>query len=179
MTGTDVYIRRGPRLGTVGEVAERWDLLGRLRRAAQIGPAFLDTIGGGVEISRRAKTLAGCAYTDERRVVLNAALLAPGREADRDSTFLHECAHLIADLATGRRCRHGAKWREVMALLGEPAEVRHDLPYLSRAAHAVVTWVCAHCGAEHHFVRKPKRRASDCYCRSCGPARGRLAVRRD
>ena len=169
---------RRARLGTVGEVAEAWGLLARLRRATADNPAFADVIDSMVEVSRRAKTLAGTAYAEQRRIVLNAALLQPGREADRNATFLHECAHLIADLATGRRNRHGPVWRDVMALLGEPAVVTHNLPYLSRAAHAAVTWICTACGTEHHFVRRPRRRIRDCYCRTCGPARGRLSVKR-
>ena len=164
-------------LGTVGDVADDWGLTERLRRTATMGPAFFVVIGSAVEISRRAKTLAGAAYAEQRRIVLNAKLLAPGRKADRNATFLHECAHLIADLATGRRNHHGPRWREVMAMLDEPAEVTHDLDYLSRMANAVVTWVCSGCAAEHHFVRRPRRRIEDCYCRKCGPDAGRLVIK--
>ena len=127
-----------------------------------------------VEISQRAKTLAGAAYTEQRRIVLNAQLLHAGREPDRNSTFLHECAHILADLTHGKACRHGRAWREVMSLLGEPAEVGHRLEYLSRKAHARISWVCVACGRKHYFIRQPRRRIQDCYCRRCGPDDGQL-----
>ena len=126
-------------LGSVRELAVDWGLTERLEKAAALGPAFLEMLDCGVEISRRAKTLAGVAYSEERRIVLNVALLEQGRESDRDATFLHECAHILADLFHGRPCKHSAAWREIMKLLGEKPAVRHDLSYLSRAAHAVVT----------------------------------------
>jgi hypothetical protein len=63
-----------------------------------------------------------------------------------------------------------------MKLLGEKPAVRHDLSYLSRAAHAVVTWQCENCDDEYHFVRRPRRRPSSCYCRTCGPSLGQLRV---
>ena len=84
---------RPPRvLGSVRELAADWELTERLEQAAALGPAFREMLDCAVEISRRAKTLAGAAYTDERRIVLNVALLEQGRERDRDATFLHECA---------------------------------------------------------------------------------------
>ena len=168
---------RSPRLlGSVRELAADWGLTERLQQAAALGPAFRDMLDCGVEISRRAKTLAGAAYSDERRIVLNVALLKKGRESDRDATFLHECAHILADLFHGRPCKHSEAWREMMKLLGEKPAVRHDLSYLSRAAHAVVTWQCENCDDEYHFVRRPRRRTSSCYCRTCGPKLGLLRV---
>ena len=163
-------------LGSVGELAAAWGLRDRLEQASALGPAFREMLECGVEISRRAKTLAGAAYTEERRIVLNVALLEKGHESDRDATFLHECAHILADLFHGRSCKHSEAWREIMKLLGEKPAVRHELSYLSRAAHAVVTWQCENCDDEYHFVRRPRRRPSSCYCRVCGPERGQLRV---
>ncbi|MEE9140357.1 MAG: SprT-like domain-containing protein [Alphaproteobacteria bacterium] len=161
-------------LGTVAGVASAWGLKGRLRGAAGIGGAFRGCLECTVEITRRAKIQAGAAYTKERRIVLNAQLLLLGREADRDATFLHECAHVIADLRYGRNCRHDWRWQRVMALLGEPPEISHKLEYLSRETHAVVTWICTGCGEEYHYVRAPRRRIWECYCSMCGPEGGRL-----
>jgi SprT protein len=163
-------------LGTVAEVAKAWGLGEQLGRAAGLGEAFEECLKCRVEASRRAKVQAGVAYPKERRIVLNAQLLVPGREADRDATLLHECAHVIADLSYGRNCRHSWRWRQVIEMLGEPPEVCHRLDYLSRQAHAVVTWICTGCGEEYHFVRTPKRRIKQCYCRLCGPEDGRLRV---
>lgn len=163
-------------LGSVGEVARAWGLEARLGRAARIGRAYRECLECAVLVSHRAKLQAGAAHAEERRIVLNAALLVPGREPDRDATFLHECAHVVADLRYGRNCRHDWRWRRVMTLLGESPEVRHSLPYISPDAHAVVTWVCDGCGDAYHFVRRPRRRVEECYCRSCGPHRGRLRI---
>jgi predicted SprT family Zn-dependent metalloprotease len=180
----DATTRQGNALGTVGELAEAWGLRERFERALQAAysdkqrvltaRAVREALDCAVEISQRAKTLAGAAYTEQRRIVLNAQLLRAGREPDRDSTFLHECAHILADLTHGKACRHGRPWRDVMSLLGEPAEVGHRLDYLSRKASARISWVCVACGRKHYFVRKPRRRIEDCYCRRCGPNDGRL-----
>lgn len=163
-------------LGTVAFVAARWGVLDRLARAATLTDAYEETLAATVEVSRRAKTRAGAAYSQQRRIVLNRELLHPGRDADRDSVFLHECAHLLANLHHGRNCGHGPAWRSVMRQLGEPPEVCHDFDYLSRRRHAVVTWVCVNCAEEYHFVRRPRRRIDHCYCRRCGPGLGRLTV---
>ncbi len=161
-------------IGTVREIAERWGLAGRLSRAADKGPAFREMLDCVVVVSRRARTLAGAAYAADRRIVLNARLLENGCEEDRDATFLHECAHVLADLFHERPCRHGAPWREMMRLLGEVPNVRHRIPYLSREANAKIIWRCTGCAQAYHYVRRPRRRLKDCYCADCGPVRGRL-----
>ncbi len=166
-------------IGTVAECAAAWGLSDRLERVRRLGRAWAACLACRVEISRRAKTVAGKAYAAERRIVLNARLLVPGREADRDATFLHECAHVLADIRYRAHCRHDWRWRRIMALLGEPPQVSHDIPYLSPQAHAVVVWACAQCGERFHYVRAPRRRLADCYCRRCGPRLGRLLVVRD
>jgi predicted SprT family Zn-dependent metalloprotease len=162
------------RIGTVREIAERWGLAHRLSRAAELDPAFRDLLDSAVVISRRARTLAGAAYAAERRIVLNARLLERGRERDRDATFLHECAHVLADRFHGRPCRHGDRWREIMRLLGEVPNVRHRIPYLSREANAKFVWRCVSCLQAYHYVRRPRRKIENCYCASCGPSDGKL-----
>ena len=164
-------------LGSVAEVAASWGLAERLEQARTIGGAYPACLASRVEVSRRARIVAGLAYAHERRIVLNVKLLEPGREADRNSTFLHECAHVLADLRYRRNCRHDTRWRRMMDLVGEPPHVSHRIDYLSRAAHAVATWVCQSCGNEYHFVRKPRRRISDCHCSRCGPTQGRLIAK--
>jgi SprT protein len=162
------------RIGTVREIAERWGLASRLSRAADLDPAFRDLLDCAVVISRRARTLAGAAYAAERRIVLNARLLERGCEPDRDATFLHECAHVLADLFHERPCRHNDRWREIMRMLGEVPNVRHKIPYLSREANAKIIWRCVACRQAYHYVRRPRRRIEHCYCASCGPRDGWL-----
>jgi len=170
----DTLAKGHRQIGTVREMAERWGLAARLDRAASYGPAFREMLDCVVVVSRRARTLAGAAYAKERRIVLNARLLEQGCEDDRDSTFIHECAHVLADLAHNRPCRHGASWREMMRLLGEVPNVRHRIPYLSREANAKIIWCCGGCAQAYHYVRRPRRRITDCYCADCGPKNGQL-----
>ena len=170
----DTLVKGHSQIGTVREIAERWGLAARLARASEFDLAFREMLNCAVVISRRARTLAGAAYANERRIVLNARLLEQGREVDRDSTFIHECAHVLADLAHKRPCRHGASWREMMRLLGEVPNVRHRIPYLSREANAKIIWGCINCAQAYHYVRRPRRRITDCYCADCGPRKGRL-----
>ena len=161
-------------LGSVALVAQAWGIDQRLTGVARIGRAYGECLNSTVEISRRGKTVAGKAYTHERRIVLNSALLVPGREADRDATFLHECAHIVTDIRYNRDCRHDWRWCRVMGLLGESPATHHDIAYLSPRMHAVVTWVCANCGEAYHYVRRPRRRIDECYCSHCGPDFGHL-----
>ena len=165
-------------IGTVAELARAWKLTRRLARAASYGPALAVCFDCTVEVSGRAKTVAGTAFTRDRRIVLNGALLREGREDDRDSTLLHECAHVIANLHRRRDCGHGEAWRHVMDAIGEPPERCHNIAYLSAKRHATVTWVCQGCGVEYHFVRRPRRKLENCWCSRCGPGEGRLAVKR-
>ena len=157
-------------------MALEWGLSSRLEQAAHMGDAYRDCMESMVEADGRAAVLAGKAWPSERRIVLHAELLKEGRETDRDATFLHECAHILADRRYGRPCKHGALWRATIVTLGELPTTHHEIPYLSRAAHAKVVWTCSHCGEDYPFVRKPRRRIQDCYCRHCGPRRGILVA---
>ena len=161
-------------LGSVAEVAARWELTPRLANLAILGDAYDACLQSRVETSTRARTQAGAAYPTERRIILNALLLHDGREADRDATLLHECAHIVADTRHGRSCGHNERWRRVMFMMGEPPAACHNIDYLSREAHAVAVWICANCGQKQHFVRPPRRRPSMYYCIACGPEFGRL-----
>ena len=167
--------RSGWRLGTVAEVAAEWELLPRLQQAAHLGSAYIECLESTVEADGRAAVLAGKAWPSEQLIVLHAELLKAGREGDRDATFLHECAHVLADRRYGRPCKHGALWRATIVTLGELPLTHHEIPYLSRQAHAKVVWTCTSCGETYPFVRKPRRRIRDCYCRHCGPRLGILA----
>jgi len=168
--------RGGPLLGRVEEVAARWGLSERLERASHLGAAFEACLDCRVETSARGKLYAGKAYVGERLIVLHRELMPAGRESDRDSTFLHECAHVLADLHYRKSCKHGPLWRATMVMLGELPSVHHEIPYLSRGAHAAVVWRCVACGELYHFVRKPRRRIQDCRCSVCGDEKGRLVA---
>ena len=168
--------RSGPRLGRVQQVVDLWGLTERLAKASHYGAAYAACLDCRVETSARGKLHAGKAYITERRIVLHRELMPEGREADRDSTFLHECAHILADLRYGRSCKHGPLWRATMVMLGELPTVHHEIPYLSRATHASIVWRCVTCGELYHFLRKPRRRIQDCRCKDCGQEAGRLMV---
>ncbi len=166
--------RSGWRLGKVADVACDWGVSERLARATYLGQAYADCLDSMVEADGRAAVLAGKAWPADKRIVLHAELLKDGRENERNATFLHECAHVLADRKYGRACKHGPLWRATIVLLGELPTAHHEIPYLSRAAHAAVIWVCTGCGETYPFVRKPRRRIRDCYCRHCGEIKGLL-----
>jgi len=163
------------RLGDVAELAEDWGVAERLARAESLGAAYHECLASSVVSDGRAAVQAGKAFPWEQRIVLHRELLKPGREVDRNATFLHECAHVLADRHYGKPCRHGPLWRATIVMLGELPVTHHEIPYLSRKAHAAHIWTCTACGEEYPFVRKPRRRIADCYCRHCGPERGQLA----
>ncbi len=162
-------------MGKVAEVAALWGVADRLERVSHMGSAYLDCLDSLVEADGRASVQAGKAWPSDRRILLHAELLKPGREEDRNATFLHECAHILADRRYGRACKHGPLWRATIVALGELPTAHHEISYLSRTAHAKVVWTCTSCGETYPFVRKPRRRIRDCYCRLCGPERGVLA----
>ena len=164
-------------IGTVKEIVRAWGLESRLARVSDHDRGLTGCLASTVEISRRAKTVAGTAYTQQRRIVIHAALMKRGREADRDATLLHECAHIIANVQHNVDCGHDNRWRRIMSQLGEPSDRCHTLDYLSAREHAKITWVCKACGQEYHFVRRPRRRLENCWCASCGRENGRLRVK--
>lgn len=162
-------------LGSVAGLAARWQLLdGRLDGAAALTRGFAACMAANVSAGRRMRTRAGSAWPGRRLIMLHPDLLRPGHEVDRDQTFLHECAHLIADLEHGRPCGHDARWRAVMLAIGEVPATTHRIDYLQAAAQARVIWRCTGCGRDHAFVRRPRRALRSCHCRACGPERGRL-----
>ena len=163
-------------LGSVRELSDKWGLTEQLQKGEVLGPPFREVLECAVEISKRAKILAGTANSQERRIVLNVALLEIGRENDRNVTFMHECAHILTDLFYGRSCKHNQSWRDIMRLLGQNPIVSHNLSYLSRSSQAVVAWQCNNCIKKYYFVRKPRRNPSKCFCQSCGPELGHLKV---
>ena len=83
-------------LGSVRELSDKWGLTEQLQKGEVLGPPFREVLECAVEISKRAKILAGTANSQERRIVLNVALLEIGRENDRNVTFMHECAHTVS-----------------------------------------------------------------------------------
>ncbi|MSP67490.1 MAG: M48 family peptidase [Alphaproteobacteria bacterium] len=161
-------------IGSVAELLQAWWLWERFYRVSEPRRGVAACLAASVALSSRARTMAGVAYPHRRRIVLNAALLLEGRGADRNSTFLHECAHIVADIGFGRSCGHGPEWQRVMHALGEAPDRCHDIAYLSAAATAQIVWRCVCCDEPYYFVRRPQRRIRDCWCRYCGPLRGRL-----
>ncbi|MBT6206019.1 MAG: hypothetical protein HOI34_20295, partial [Rhodospirillaceae bacterium] len=155
-------------------VAAEWGVAERLARAAPLGVAYHECLASMVEADGRASVQAGKAWPSEQRIILHQELLKPGREEDRNATFLHECAHILADRHYGKACKHGPLWRATIVMLGELPVTHHEIPYLSRKAHASYIWTCQACGEEYPFVRKPRRRIRDCYCRYCGQEKGLL-----
>lgn len=139
----------------------------RLRRAyptpaAQSLLNLADTVS--VEISERMLTCAGNARIRRRRnsagevehhaplIRLNARLHAINQD-ELIPTYLHELAHIVADLLLGKCAKHGPTWRSVMANLGIKDEVYHKMDVSAfRAPRKKFLYICVECDRQFHLT---------------------------
>lgn len=85
----------------------------------------IPTVYPNVAFNDRLRTRAGTAFTFQNRVEYNLDLLCRiGTEFE--ATIAHEIAHIIADRAYGRRCKHDNNWRYVFSLTGYPVKRCHN-----------------------------------------------------
>jgi SprT protein len=92
--------------------------------------------------------------TGEEHIELNAELLVPGREKERNDTFLHEVAHLIA----GIKAQHGLAWKRAAMRLGAKPVTCHNLPFLvAKAQPKRAVARCTRCGHTWFQARVVKR----------------------
>ncbi len=162
-------------IGTAGDVAFAWGLSGAVAGAlrtcrphdADIRDALACT---EVLVNGRLTTTAGQAQMWPPLIHLNPSILDPGHEADRDATFLHEVAHIVADrwhLLASRRSDgiHGRTWRRIMRNMGQDPVSNHDIAVLkARRAKPVLTYKCRACGQEFDRARAVPR---DHVCGRC------------
>lgn len=96
---------------------------------------------------------------------------------DFKMTFLHEVAHALDFLISGRSSRHGDNWKQVMiALDRDPRRCgghsRAAFEALQNAKvnvrRLVETWVCQKCGREESIFKKRKYPASNYRHIRCG-----------
>jgi len=70
----------------------------------------------------------GDAHLDRRRIRISAPLWPRASEDQRRQTVLHELCHLVAHARFGRGIPpHGAQWRALMEVLGEPPARCHQV----------------------------------------------------
>lgn len=107
---------------------------------------------------RRFRTTAGVADYRAWSIGLSATLMTDPQRLR--TTLRHEYAHLMAVDRFGRKgAGHGDPWKQAMAELGEPPEVRHAYECPRNQPRQVVVYRCAHCGTELHRAREfPRRR---------------------
>lgn len=66
----------------------------------------------------------GQAYSYHNRIRLSKNFWPILTEEQKTSTILHEIAHLFADWAFSRRCKHNADWQEIARIVGTRATAR-------------------------------------------------------
>lgn len=85
-----------------------------------------------VEACRRLRTSAGNARTDFRKqegvVRLNIRLFnTTGSKEEMRNTYLHELAHVIANLAIKKNAGHGVIWKGIFKKMGGNGERCHNM----------------------------------------------------
>lgn len=95
-----------------------------------------------VEFKNGIKTVAGLAYQDEQRIVLNEDLFLANKQAFFDEIIGHEVCHIIQHiLHPNEKLHHGKRWKELMTMLGLKPAVYHQLD-VSAVDNKVFRYVC-------------------------------------
>lgn len=158
-------------MASLQSILEEWQLLIPLQRSlsayAAERPHLGDKIAKAeeylfsyrVKLNTRFKTCAGMACYSKQTIELHPELLKIGREAERNDTFLHEIAHVLA-YGLYRHRGHGVHWRLIFKALGakNPARCHHynflegkERPYL---------YTCLDCGHEIPRTRPIHKRGT-------------------
>lgn len=109
--------------------------------------SHLDSLN--VDISGKLATCAGKVRIDrnnERSLVKMNYRLLKGNNAEIRDTYLHELAHIIAEVGYAKRCGHNRHWKHVARTIGAKPE----------RCHTIKTT---------HLKNKVKRHAFACKCR--------------
>ncbi len=108
-------------------LAKALELNCAMARNGELGPRLERLI---VEFSGRLATRAGQAElnrtTGHMKIKLNYRLLKANPDQIR-STYLHELAHIVANLTWNDNCGHDQRWKRVAKALGDDAGRRHDM----------------------------------------------------
>jgi predicted SprT family Zn-dependent metalloprotease len=133
-----------------------------------------------VEICPRMRSVGGWAMTNFTRgtgtIRLNYRLLGRNTAADIRSVYIHELAHIVANLAHGRQMHHTKGWKRIAVALGDTGERCHrmDTTGLKRKVARDYLFACR-C-REYHFTSirhrkhlKYKAETGKAYyrCRTC------------
>lgn len=108
-------------IGTAVNVARHLGVLNRLRSALGEPGTAADTAVKATRVYTDGGLGAswGRAFSDLREIRIKPSLWSRSDlRSDLVETFLHECAHIIADWSAPGRARHGARWRAVMHEMG-------------------------------------------------------------
>lgn len=79
-----------------------------------------------VDLSERMGTCAGKAWSSRVAIRLNARLLAINPD-ELVPTYLHEFAHVVANMLFEKQCHHGPYWKKIMAILGVSDDRCHKM----------------------------------------------------
>lgn len=127
--------------------------------------AFKALLTYQVEFFTRQTGYAGFANHTRKLIELNSKLqLHP---EDIKSTFLHECAHVIADRKWHTNCRHNRRWKWVARILGDSGKRYHSFPYITRTRRAKKHHYRCGCAAGHSTTRPLKYEGHTHRCKAC------------
>lgn len=125
----------------------------RLRREFPDRKEALDVIDKvPCELSERMGTCAGKAFTQRafgeykpRKIQLNARLLAINPD-ELIPTYLHELAHIVANIFAGRQIGHKDGWKRIMRVLGVSDERCHSMDVSAFKRHVPkFSYQCVEC----------------------------------
>jgi predicted SprT family Zn-dependent metalloprotease len=104
-------------------------------------------------------------------IELSGQLVKLGEPAEIVAVFLHEVAHLAADVQLAgsghREAPHGSTWSRFARALGVPASASTTTSYTAGGANLKTVAVCSACGYELQKARRLNRRRTYTHKR-CG-----------
>lgn len=182
---TNAFLPRGAKpgsimLGTVEEFARQIDeadlfnVFPRVPESIRESEAFTETLTYPVwlKVFRKGTIRAGAATRRGKIIELNSKLFTIGTKQDVRETFLHETAHILADLYYSRDCNHNWRWVRMARLLGDTGDRCHDYDYLiAERKPRSLTYVCTICNQVYHRAKRMNTRRL-----RCGRCRGELRL---
>ena len=124
-----------------------------------------------ITVNNKSTTRHGCCKYNKKEIELHFLLLKEGNEADRDQTFVHEIAHVIAPLIYGNHIRgHGREWKNVMRCFGARPDrtSSHESMNEFKMQKARIIYACNKCEQEFPAQRRKKYPPEQYTHKGCG-----------
>lgn len=168
-------------LGTVEDFAKQigeadlFNVFPRVPTSVRESEAFFATLSATVwmKVFRKGTVRAGQASSRRKEVQINSLLFTLGTQQHVRETFLHETAHVLADLFYKMDCNHDWRWVRMARLLGDTGDRCHNYSYLLNKQRAKkLTYICVTCRQLYHRAQR-----LDTTRMVCGKCRGELRLK--